>query len=761
MYKKISIALLTLLVPISVFAAQDDKKSTEQPPVPTEKSQNVMKYTSSSFTKPEKEDAAPIKQKNSFQGFEKAAENDNLALYVNEETLAIKIENKKTKYVWNSGLDNPDQYRLNKTWEQMAQSAITVDYMDRRGKVKTESITTNDSRPRVKMNDKGFTASLYMNQSKLEFELNVELQENDLVVSIPENEIKENKYTKLISMRVYPFLGAVNKSDINGYMFIPDGSGALIRYEKNGTKADAPFTGSIYGDDEAFLKTKVKKEEDEKVTPVEEIKMPVFGTVHGVKQNAFLAVIEEGYTHGDILAYPSGVSTDFNWVSSEFHFRKEYYQPTSKNMKGLNVYQKTKNPFGVKLRYMFLQEDDADYVGMAKAYQNHLSETKQLEKKDDQTGVRLEFLGGEVKEGLLWDSVLPMTKVTDIPNMTSELKKDIDDLFVVYKGWSEGGLTGTLPQKFPFESELGSSDDVKNTIDSLKKDNIPLYFYSDYTKAYDGASGYSGSKDIAKKISAETISHSEDKKTLYYLSPEKSLAIAKEDAKEFKEQGISNVAIDTSGYTLFSDFSGKKSSERNQTIKTYQKLFGTLNKEVGNVALYEPNTYLWKQTDRYLDIPMNASNYVFETDTVPFLQIVLKGYMPYYAPFSNFQSDSEDQMLRMIEYGAYPSYLLTKEASHLLAKTASSDVYTSEYSIWKDKILYQYENIKNSLGEVEGEEIVSRTVPQTGIVEVEYSNGKVIVVNYTNATYKSNGTEVKPKDFAVTEGGESDETTRQ
>jgi Family of unknown function (DUF5696) len=758
-YKKIMLALVLLLVPITVLAAQDDKKSTDQPPVSSKTGQNLMKYMSSSFTKPESKDAKTVQQKNSFKGFEKASENEELALYVNEENLAIKVQNKKTKYVWNSGLDQPDQYRLNKTWEQMAQSAITVDYMDRRGKVRTESITTNDSRPRVKMTDNGFTASLYLNQSKLEFEVKVELDGSDLVVSIPEEEIKESKYTKLISMRVYPFLGAVNENDINGYMFIPDGSGALIRYEKSSSKADAPFTGTIYGTDEAFKKTETKK--DTKVTPAEQIKMPVFGAVHGVKQNAFLAVIEEGYTHGDILAYPAGVSTDFNWIASEYHFRKEYYQPTSKNMKGLTVYQKSKNPFGVKLRYKFLQEEEADYVGMAKAYQDHLTDTKQLEKREDKTGVRLEFLGGEVKEGLLWDSVLPMTKFSSIPKITDELKQEVENMFVVYKGWSKGGMTGTLPNKFPFENNLGDEDEVKDTIKALQKDNIPTYFHTDYTKAYDGASGYSGSKDVAKKISSETISHSEDKKTVFYLSPEKALLAAKDESKEYKELGISNVAIDTSGYTLFSDFSTKKSSERSQTIKTYQELFRTLEKQVGNVALYEPNTYLWSKTDRYLDVPMNSSNYVFETDTVPFMQIVLKGYMPYYAPYSNFNSDSEDQMLRMIEYGAYPSFLLTEEPSHLLAKTASKHIYTSEYSIWKDKIIDQYKLVEKSLGKVEGEEIVSRTVPETGVVEVGYSNGKIIVVNYTNVPYKKNGMEIEAKGFAVTEGGEADEKAEE
>ncbi|MCM3720205.1 DUF5696 domain-containing protein [Fictibacillus phosphorivorans] len=755
MYKKIMLALVLLLVPITVLAAQDDKKRTDQPPEVEKTSQNVMKYTSSLFTKPEKKEAKAVQQENSFKGFEKAAENENLVLYVNEENLAIKVQNKKTKYVWNSGLDKPDQYRLNKTWEQMAQSAITVDYMDRRGKVRTESITTNDSRPRVKVTDKGFTASLYLNQSKLDFEVKVELDGSDVVVSIPEEKIRESKYTKLISMRVYPFLGAVNENDINGYMFIPDGSGALIRYEKSSNKADAPFTGAIYGTDEAFKKTETKK--DTKVTPAEEIKMPVFGAVHGVKQNAFLAVVEEGYTHGDILAYPAGVSTDFNWIASEFHFRKEYYQPTSKNMKGLTLYQKSKNPFGVKLRYKFLQEEEADYVGMAKAYQDHLKDTKQLKKKKDQTGVRLEFLGGEGKEGLLWDSVLPMTKITSIPKMTDELKKEVDHMFVVYKGWSKGGLTGTLPNKFPFENNLGDKDEVKETIKALQKDNIQTYFQTDYTKAYDGASGYSGSKDVAKKISSETISNRENKKTVYYLSPEKALQQGSDESKEYKDLGVSNIAVDTTGYTLFSDFSTKKSSERSQTIKTYQELFRTLKKQVGNVALYEPSTYLWSETDRYLDIPMNSSNYVFETDTVPFMQIVLKGYMPYYAPYSNFNSDTKDQMLRMIEYGAYPSFLLTEEPSHLLAKTASKDIYTSEYSIWKDKIIDQYKMVEKSLGQVEGEEIVSRNVPQTGIVEVTYSNGKVIIVNYTNEPYEKNGVTVDAKGFSVTEGGEADE----
>jgi hypothetical protein len=40
------------------------------------------------------------------------------------------------------------------------------------------------------------------------------------------------------------------------------------------------------------------------------------------------------------------------------------------------------------------------------------------------------------------------------------------------------------------------------------------------------------------------------------------------------------------------------------------------------------------------------------------------------------------------------------------------------------------------------------------VVEVTYSNGKVIIVNYTDETYTSNGIEVEAKNFAVVEKGE-------
>lgn len=229
--------------------------------------------------------------------------------------------------------------------------------------------------------------------------------------------------------------------------------------------------------------------------------MPVYGAVHGVKENAFITSIEEGQSYGRILAYPSGASTDFFWATSDYQYRFNYFQPTSKSMGGFNVYQEEKNSFNIKQKVMFLTGEEADYVGMANRYQQHLEASGSLSKNDsDKVDVRLELLGGETKKGLLWNTVEKMTELQDIPAFVEELEQnDVDNMHVVLRGWTKGGLTGTLPKKFPLEKKLGSKGDLDETIRQLEEKDISFYLHTDFTTAFDGASGFAGSKDISKK----------------------------------------------------------------------------------------------------------------------------------------------------------------------------------------------------------------------------------------------------------------------
>ncbi|WP_413379448.1 DUF5696 domain-containing protein [Alkalihalobacillus sp. 1P02AB] len=743
MFKKWRWLLLVIMIvfPVQVLAAlSDDDPETEVSEIQEELQNEALRYSSNQFTLPEEEVEEWSEGEFDLTGYDFVTENEQLQLYVESDSLAIKVVDKRTGYVWSSGIQADHEFNLNNTWTSLARSAVTIQYIDCRGNIQSESILTNEVEVNIDREIDGFSAIIPFDAG-ITVRLEVALTDDGLELLIPYETITEED-NQLVMLRLYPFLGAVHQNEVNGYMFIPDGSGALIRFQDGNLGALSPYQAFVYGKDEAFKRT--PQSSTTRTNPRQQVSMPVYGVVHGANQNGFVSLIEEGSEFSEIIAFPSGVSTDFNWVTSQYHYRYEYYQPTSQSMSGFNAYQEDMNQFDIKQQIKFLVEEEANYVGMAHVYQDYLIQEGNLAKQKDEVDIRLEFLGGEVKTGLLWNSIYPMTEVAKLPEYVERLKaQDVENMHLVYRGWTKGGISGTLPQKFPVDRKLGGKQDVLEVTEYMDEQQIPFYFQTDYSSAHANASGYSGRTDVARKMNAETITVNSGEERYFILNPERSLKMAQEDVSDFNEHNISRLAIEQSAQILFSNYAGQTHSTRAEMKETYEQMFEELQAGVGPLALYQPFDYMWSHMERYLDIPMYSSNYRYVTDTVPFIQIVLKGYVPYYGPHSNFHFNSEEELLRMIEFGAYPSFYLTTEPSHLLMHTPSKSLYTSQYNDWEKGIVYQYQMVKDSLGEVEGESIISRTVHESGVVEVGYSNDKSIFVNYTNEPYVVDEVEIE------------------
>ena len=69
-----------------------------------------------------------------------------------------------------------------------------------------------------------------------------------MTIEVLQNTVKELKNNKLQSVWILPFLGTVKEDTTPGYMFVPDGSGALIRYNKKGTYTSV-YDERVYGKD--------------------------------------------------------------------------------------------------------------------------------------------------------------------------------------------------------------------------------------------------------------------------------------------------------------------------------------------------------------------------------------------------------------------------------------------------------------------------------------------------------------------------------
>ncbi|MBC1232618.1 DUF5696 domain-containing protein [Listeria booriae] len=744
MFKKILIicAVLILVIPVVKAFAQDERKATS----------TVAKLESVSDTVTQKEMVSkPVVNKNAaLEGFDMVAENANLALYVHPKTLAIKVQNRVSGYVWSSTLDGMSQYRLNQSWKDFVDSAITMDYLNAQGKKKRESLTANGARVMLRDVTDGFEATITF-RSRIKMNLKVTLADDGVHVAIPDGKIVEPGKVQILAVNVYPFLGATKDAEVSGYMFIPDGAGGLIRYEDTGVKMDAPYSAAIYGTDIGV--TPVVVAPDTNAGYIASI--PVFGMVHGAGQNGMLAVVEKGAEYGEITAYKAGLSTDFNWITTGFTYRSVYKQPTSKTGgKAIELYQGARNRFDIGLTYRFLTGVDADYVGMAKSYQAYLVAQKVLT-RDKKSGpvMRLEFLGGETKPGIFRDSVVVMTPIADLEKHVTALGKvGVDDLLVVYQGWNHGGLSASWPNKFPFEKRLGSDAELADTIAALGKRDMPLYFQTDYTTAYEEPKGIDASA-FAKQINTKTMERDVNGVVTYSLLPDGALELAKADLEEYAGNSMTHLAVVNSASMLYSTHNSGHRFSRTESMEEMQAVLAQLRKsEDAKTALYQPNDYAWEYAGAYLDMPMGTSNYIYESDAVPFLPIVLKGYMDFYAPYSNFSASQTEDLLQLVDFGAFPSFYLTSEDSYALAKTPSKDVYTSQFSNWKPEIEAKYGAIRKVAVATDGATIERRDIIATGVVRVTYSNGTRVVVNYTKADYKLGNTMIAAKDFAVLKG---------
>ena len=573
-------------------------------------------------------------------------------------------------------------------------------------------------------------------------------------MNIPQASIIEPDGTQLLALQLFPFFGAAKEDEIPGYMLIPDGSGALIRYGESAVQMSSPWRATVYGNNYGIGQGAAIQS-----NPGYSATMPIFGKVHGA--DGFLAIIENGDIYAEILAYTAGLITEFNWISPQFSYRYGYFMPTSLREDGPNIhrFQETANTFDITLRYRFLGdfantnveengENSATYVGMALAYQDYLvqrgilGENSQNPQNLPNTPIlRLEFFGGEIEQGLIFENYLAMTPIEDILEFAQTLQSQgVSDFLTVYRSFAAGG-SNAPPNRLPLARQLGNAAATRNTITALANMNIPLFFSLDYSRAF-VSGGFFGRGDLAIGANSQLINDGES----FYLTPTAALMQASQDLRHLQNFGIQNIALETTATVLNSVFNEENednSTARQLGIDNLANILALINAENSPLAAYTPNSYAWQNVNLYFDIPMSSSRHLFATDTVPFLQTVLQGKIGYYTPFINLSSNID--LLTAIDFGAFPSFLLTSQPAHLLQETPSSGIYSSEFAVWEQTVISSYETIRQSLGQVQGQTVVNRKMLAPGVSQTTYSNGISIIVNYTSENFE----EISPKSFAV------------
>ena len=690
-------------------------------------------------------------------------ENDLLILAIDSQTLDLTVTDKATGQVLASSVDATGT-GANKNWTAFLGSTLVLEVSEGTA-VNTKQHTLANSPVEITFTpvENGADAIADFTAIGQRITLRIRLEGDSVAITLPADGVEEypvskglNKEgveeflsTRLCSVYLMPCFGATYLDDKAGYMLVPEAAGALIDFSDGKGAGSTPYSKRIYGENIGVDKSVLT----ELNRPAEQITLPVYGMAYTDDQLGFLAVVEAGSEAAEIMAYPAGVITKFNWAAARFNVREQYIAQTTRTL-GLSSRESKPYLRDMTVRFYILTGEDASYTGMALRYRAALEAQGALAQADTTYRPRIDFLGAESAQFLLWNSVEKMTTVAQMREILAAFAENgLDAPLVIYRGWQPGGLTWALGSgSVRLEGKLGSERDLIDLAQEIRETGGRFLLEIDPVQANPDRM-YNMRVDVVRTI-GQTVAQKQTGKdlypTLYYLTPSRSAEILAAAEKRWG-QHVDGLALTTLPNTLYSYYSRGSNHSRGETMADYRKAMENAGM---TLALDNPLAGYFAQTDVYLDMPLDTTSYSFLSAEVPFLPLVISGRIPYYSTWLNFESNTRKALLKLVEYGAYPSWLVTAEDVQPLIHTNSSDVFTAQWNVLLPAMAQTDAELQALHEAIAGSAMARHERPAQDVARVTYENGVTVYVNYRRTDCTVDGVTIPALGYVV-EGGEA------
>lgn len=479
------------------------------------------------------------------------------------------------------------------------------------------------------------------------------------------------------------------------------------------------------------------------------------------RKSGFLAIIEEGDALTKIASYHGGNQNDYNSVKMQFTPRPSdtYNLQESLSVSGLGewtVVSERKYLGNYKIRYVMLSDGDkaadsdktvydASWLGMAVAYRDYLTSTGVLSALDSSSisediPLYIETFGAiETVERILSIPVtkkVALTSFEDIKSMYEDLSDaEIKNINFKLTGYTKGGMSYTVPKNLKFEKVVGGKKGFQELLDYAaevsEKDGANLGIFPDFDLAYvinqSAFDGVNIKKQVAKTIddryaSKRVYSAAQQKYVSYY-----DLAISPAYFSEFYEKlvdkylkydNLSGISIGSLGNALNSDFDEDEPYNREDSKEYTIEAFKYISEKLDGVDVMTSggNSYTWKYVDHILDVALDSSRQSRSSSSVPFVGVVLHGSKQFAGEPLNMEGDIQYAVLKAIENGASPYFVLSYQNTEKLKEsTTLSKYYSIRYDIWKEDLISTYTSLNNVLSDVQDKYIIDYTVIEDAV----------------------------------------------
>lgn len=705
------------------------------------------------------------------EGFNKVAENANLELAADFTTGEIRITEKASGMQWFSNPqdrseDNiaPVKSKLNAQIHvkfMNLEKGVNVEFDNYTGSIKKGRMTHELVENGIKFIFGFPTANVYI-------PVQYTLCEDGFKAEIVTGEITGVGYNPFLveTIDVLPYFGAGGLED-EGYLFVPDGSGALMQFNNN-KQNYMSYSAPVYGKN---LAMDIKKQE----TVRERVTLPVFGSK--VNDHAFLGVITSGEAISTISAAVSKKDSSYNHVYASATLR-EYGLLQSGSSHGhlaqleshtIDYSKNLMDGANYTIRYFFLDGEDANYTGMSKCYRNYLQQNGLLKDSElaDKKYMVLDLVGAvSIKKyvmGVKKPVVTAMTTYNEVCEIVKELKaQGVENIIVNYIGAMDSGLNNEMFNKVAVESVLGSKKEFKKMVSYLEQEGVLLFLETNPVDLYENGNGYSENDDSVKtffnkyafqyKYDLDTNAFIESSRW-HLLRPQLAADLVSSFADSLSDWNVGQISLSRLGEVVYADYvQGNNYLSRTAAMKIWDQALKAADEKTKYLLVHSGNSYCSPYVDVITDVSDSYSSFDMEDQSIPFYQMVFQGNTLVTSVGINTTVDYEYAFLKALETGCSLKYNLIYGDVSQLVGTDYNTMVSYSYDYWKNVAIEEYLEMQKAVSRIAGEDVVWHEQVAEDVTRTVYASAEVIV-NYGDEAFTYNGHKIAARDYLILEGG--------
>lgn len=558
------------------------------------------------------------------------------------------------------------------------------------------------------------------------------------------------KYCAVTALSVLPNFGALGDYE-DGYVFYPDGSGAISYASSEHPSYQHYFLEDVYSADTPDLNQLLHKNN----TGKQQVLMPVFGVKHG--ETAYVAVISEGTEHTAIEYYPSGLNLNVHRVDAHFRCRRTAAVYDEGSSRGA-IYELARFDTAYTVDYYFLQGSEADYSGMACRYREYLLENGLLKRSPltEKSGlVAVNLIMGVTKSGLLSREFEAVTTFAQAEEIASALQsRGLVNVLFNLEGYTKDGYSQVAALRAAAASKLGGTKALTRLCESLNDTGMLVLLANDYTAQIAELDDFK-TNDYAYDNTGTLIT--DEHRRIFLLKPSASLRyLQQKQLPVFRKAGVDGITFTRIGSYLYYDQQSGLETTRLNTQHTWWQMMQASQNELGLSAAKHASAYAFSSLDWASDSPDAATGYVFTDESVPFYQMVLHGYVVYSAKPVNKFYDTAYETLRLLEYGYMPVFDVTWAETARLKNSSCYDQFSTCFADWEDAIV-EASWTAEQLSALSTSAMLRHERNADGTVCVTYENGCRLVLNYNQDSVMVDGVPINGMGYHLFKEGREQE----